>query len=209
MSDHKAPDWFTDDDVIQDPYPYTEAMRAACPVAPTGHHNTVVVTGYEEALEVLRNSEDFSNCMNVGGPLVPFPVPLEGDDVTDIIAEHRHHLPMHEHVLTMDRPGHTRERALMMKMMTARRLKENADFMRRLADELLARIVPLGRCEFISAFGHPLAAFVIAELLGVPEEDYDEFREGFQLLDVTTGKRPDRDEAELDPIAWLEIRRTR
>ena len=50
--------------------------------------------------------------MQLGGrPLRPFPVPLEGDDVSDIVDRHRDQLPMNEHMVTMDPPDHTRERA--------------------------------------------------------------------------------------------------
>ena len=37
---------------------------------------------------------------------------------SDIVAEHRDQLPMHEHMVTMDPPDHTRERALLMRLLT-------------------------------------------------------------------------------------------
>jgi cytochrome P450 len=108
-------------------------------------------------------------------------VPLEGDDVTDIVAQHRDQLPMHEHMVTMDPPEHTRERALVMRLITPKRLKENEAFMWRLGDQQLDTLTADGRCEFISAYAQPFAMLVVADLLGVPETDHETFRQFFGL----------------------------
>ena len=141
----------------------------------------VAVTGYDEASEVYRDDETFSSCNSVIGPFATFPVPLEGDDVGDIIDRYRDQLPMNEHMVTMDPPDHTRERALLMRLITPQRLKENEAFMWRLADEQLDEFLADGQCEFISAYTQPFAMLVVADLLGVPEEDHQRFREGFGL----------------------------
>ena len=75
---------------------------------PLPHLGVVAVTGYDEASEVYRDTDTFSSCNSVIGPYATFPVPLEGDDVSDIVAEYRDQLPMHEHMVTMDPPEHTR-----------------------------------------------------------------------------------------------------
>ncbi len=64
---------------------------------------------------------------------------------------------MHEHMVTMDPPDHTRERALLMRLITPKRLKDNEAFMWRLADQQLDEFVADGRCEFISAYTQPFA----------------------------------------------------
>jgi cytochrome P450 len=141
----------------------------------------VAVTGYEEASEVYLNNEDFSSCISVVGPFATFPVPLEGDDISGIIDGHRDTLPMYEHMVTMDPPEHTRERALIMRLLTPKRLKENEAFMWRLADRQIDEFAGAGRCEFISAYTQPFAMLVVADVLGVPESDHERFREGFGL----------------------------
>ena len=98
-------DFFMDDAVVDDPYPYFEHLRSKCPVTPIPQHGVFAVTGYEEACDVYRNIDTFSSCNSVIGPFATFPVPLEGDDVGDIIDGHRHELPMNEHLVTMDPPG--------------------------------------------------------------------------------------------------------
>ena len=138
-------DFFSDDAVVEDPYPYFEHLRSQCPVTPIAQHGVVAVTGWDEASEVYRDIDTFSSCNSVVGPFAVFPVPLEGDDVSDIIDGHRHQLPMHEHLVTMDPPEHTRERALLMRLITPKRLKQNEAFMWRLADQQLDEFVADGQ----------------------------------------------------------------
>ena len=181
MSDWQTTDFFFDESLVEDPYPYFEELRSACPVLPLRHLGVVAVTGYDEAFEVYRNTETFSSCNSVVGPFAAFPVPLDGDDVSDIVDRYRDQLPMHEHMVTRDPPDHTRERALLMRLITPKRLKDNEEFIWRLADAELDEFVGDGRCEFISAYTQPFAMLVVADLLGVPEEDHQRFREGFGL----------------------------
>jgi cytochrome P450 len=151
----RAIDFFGDQSLVEDPYPYFEQLRSACPVLPLPHLGVVAVTGYDEATEVYRDTGTFSSCNSVVGPFATFPVPLEGDDVSDIVDRYRDQLPMHEHMVTMDPPDHTRERALLMRLITPKRLKDNEAFMWRLADQHLDEFVADGPCEFIGAFAQP------------------------------------------------------
>jgi cytochrome P450 len=88
---------------------------------------------------------------------------------------------MSEHMVTMDPPDHTRERALLMRLITPKRLRENEEFMWRLAEQQLDEFVANGRCEFIAEFSQPFAMLVVADLLGVPESDHERFRAGFGM----------------------------
>ena len=181
MANYDAVDFFTDQSLIEDPYPYFDHLRAQCPVLPTDHYGVVAVSGYDEASDIYRDVETFSSCNSVIGPFATFPVPLEGDDVSGIIDRYRDQLPMHEHMVTMDPPGHTRERALIMRLLTPKRLKDNEAFMWRLADGQLDEFVRSGRCEFITAYAQPFAMLTVADVLGVPEADHDRFRHGFGM----------------------------
>ena len=174
------------------------------PVLPTAHHGVVAVSGYEEASEIYLNNEDFSSCNSVIGPFATFPVPLEGDDVSDIIDGNREVLPMYEHMVTMDPPQHTQERALIMRLLTPKRLKENEAFMWRLADRQIDEFVDAGHCEFISAYTQPFAMLVVADVLGVPESDHERFREGFGL-GMTPGKLgAERKGMSSNALCWLD-----
>ncbi len=181
MANYDTVDFFTDQSLIEDPYPYFDHLRAQSPVLPTDHYGVVAVSGYDEASDIYRDVETFSSCNSVIGPFATFPVPLEGDDISGIIDRYRDQLPMHEHMVTMDPPGHTRERALIMRLLTPKRLKDNEAFMWRLADRQLDEFVNSGRCEFITAYAQPFAMLTVADVLGVPEADHERFRQGFGL----------------------------
>jgi cytochrome P450 len=177
MSDLEAIDFFRVDEVVADPYPYLEALRARCPVQRERHHGVVMITGYDEAIEVYNDTETFSSCTAVTGPFPGFPVPLEGDDVSALIEAHRDELPFSDQITTLDPPVHTDHRALLMRLITPKRLKENEAFMWQLADRQLDTFVPRGECEYIGDFAGPFTMLVIADLLGVPEHDREQFAE--------------------------------
>jgi cytochrome P450 family 150 subfamily A5 len=170
-------DFFQGDELLVDPYPYFESLRAQCPVQREPHHDVVMITGYDEAIAIYNDTETFSSCLAVTGPFPGFPVPIEGDDITDLILEHRDELPMSDQLPTLDPPTHTDHRGLLMRLITPKRLKENEEFMWRLADRQIDTFLADGRCEYISQFASPFALLVIADLLGVPEEDHAKFAE--------------------------------
>ncbi len=209
MSDWETIDFFTDQSLNEDPYPYFDDLRAAGPVLAIPHLGVVAVTGYEEANEVYRNIDTFSSCNSVVGPYAAFPVPLEGSDVSEIIDRYRDQLPMSEHMVTMDPPMHTRERALLMRLMTPRRLQENEAFITQLADQQLDEFLADGHCEFIRAYTQPFAMLVVADLLGVPEADHERFRQGFGLSANPGSMVADGGDGDLNALSWLDAEFTR
>ncbi|MFN8033992.1 MAG: cytochrome P450 [Mycobacterium sp.] len=176
MTDYAAVDFLTDQTLVADPYPYYDYLREQSPVLRLEPHGFVAVTGYEEALGVYKNVEDFSSIVALGGPFPPLPFTPEGDDLNAQIDAHRTQFPMYEHMVTMDPPEHTRARSLLSRLLTPKRLKENEDFMWRLADRQLDEFLALGHSEFLAEYAKPFSLLVIADLLGVPEEDHREFR---------------------------------
>jgi cytochrome P450 family 150 subfamily A5 len=177
VTDYDATDFFRGRDLIDDPYGYFDWLRSQCPVQRESHHDVVMVTGYDEAIAVYNDSDTFSSCNSVTGPFPGFPVPLQGDDVSALIEAHRDELPFSDQILTFDPPVHTAHRGLLMRLITPKRLKENEEFMWRLADQQIDEFIDRGRCEFIGDYGQPFALLVIADLLGVPQEDHALFRE--------------------------------
>ena len=141
------------------------------------HHDVYMVTGYDEAIEVYHDKETFSACNSAIGPFAKFPVPLEGDDVTEIIETYRDDLPFGDQLPTFDPPKHTAQRGLLMRLITPKRLKENEASLQRLADDQIDRFHARGECDFIGEYAQPYTMLVIADLLGVPEEDHPEFLE--------------------------------
>jgi cytochrome P450 len=185
--DFETVDFFRDDTLIPDPYPYFDYLRAKCPVQVEPNHNVVMVTGYDEACEIYSDAETFSSCLSVSGPFPGFPVPLVGDDVSDIIEKYRDELPFSDQLPTMDPPMHRDHRGLLMKLLTPARLRENEDGMAAIADRQIDAFIESGRCDVVADFGNPFTFFVIADLLGVPAEDQQGIHEQFKSRKGTVG----------------------
>jgi len=178
MSDFESVDFFTDASLIPDPYPYFDHLRQRCPVVSQPEQGVLAITGHQEALAVYKDPA-FSSCVSVAGPFSGLPFEPEGDDIGALIEQHRSQIPMSEHIVTQDPPEHTRTRGLLNRLLTPKRLKENEDFMWRLADEQLDEFLSRGTCEFLDEFARPFSGLVIADLLGLPQEDHEEFRAHF------------------------------
>jgi cytochrome P450 len=105
----------------------------------------------------------------------------------------------------MDPPNHTDARSLLSRLLTPKRLKENEDFMWRLADRHIDEFIADGRCEFLAAYGRPFSLLVVADLLGVPEEDHEEFREAFgaQRPGTAIGGL-DHEPIATNPLEWAD-----
>lgn len=67
-SDYDSIDFFTDQSLVPDPYPYFDHLRAQCPVLKTDNYGVYAVTGYDEASVVYKDADLFSSCIAVGGP---------------------------------------------------------------------------------------------------------------------------------------------
>lgn len=200
MTDFDSVDFFTDESLVPDPYPYFDHLRSKCPVAPATPFGVLAVTGYEEALAVYKNPA-FSSCVSVAGPFSGMPFGPGGDDATDLIEAHRASVPMAEYITSQDPPLHTRTRSLLNKLITPKRLKENEDFMWRLADQQLDTFVERGRAEFLADYAKPFSLLVIADLLGVPAEDHEQFKAAFAL--ETVGELGKETPTSHNPLQWL------
>ncbi|MGX9790801.1 cytochrome P450 [Mycobacterium sp. MMS18-G62] len=201
MTDFESVDFFTDESLVPNPYPYFDHLRSKCPVVHATPFNVLAVTGYDEALAVYKDPA-FSSCVSVAGPFSGLPFGPDGyDDVSDLIEQHRAAVPMAEHITSQDPPLHTRTRGLMNKLITPKRLKENEEFMWRLADQQLDTFIDRGKCEFLADYAKPFSLLVIADLLGVPAEDHDEFKAAFAL--ETVGELGKEAPTSHNPLQWL------
>jgi cytochrome P450 len=200
VSDFDAVDYFSDQSLVPDPYPYFDHLRSKCPVSRESPYGVMAVTGHREACTVYKEAA-FSACVSVAGPFAGVSFESDSDDIGALIEEHRDKIPMSEHIVTQDPPIHTRTRGLLSRLLTPKRLKENEDFMWRLADQQLDRFVDRGSCEFLEDYARPFSTLVIADLLGVPEKDHEEFRAA--MTNETVGALDD-DSPTHNPLVWLD-----
>ena len=209
-TDFEQHDFFRSDRFIDDPYSYFDYLRQQSPVTFEPHQGIAMVTGYDEALAVYNDPETYSSCMSTSGPIGGCPIPLQGhgdEDISELIEEYREQTPFSDQLPTMDPPLHTQHRALLMRLITPLRLKQNEEFMWSLADRQIDTFIDKGKCEFMSDYAQPFAVLVIADLLGVPEDDRVEFRQrllhqeqerGGAVIGGTSEK-----EVEHFPLSWM------
>ena len=203
-------DFFRSNRFVNDPYSYFDYLREQSPVVREPHQGVVMVTGYEEALAVYNDPDTYSSCMSTSGPMAGCPIPLEGhenEDISELIEEYRDQTPFSDQITTMDPPTHTQHRALLMRLITPLRLKQNEEAMVELADKQIDSFISRGKCEFMGDFATPFAVLVISDLLGVPPEDRQEFRKHLIRQEqerggAVVGGTGDQ-EVEHSPLAWL------
>jgi cytochrome P450 family 150 subfamily A5 len=203
-------DFFRTNEFVDDPYAYFDHLRAQGPVVREPHQGIVMVTGYEEALTVYNDPETYSSCMSTTGPFAGNPIPLEGrenDDISELIEQYRDQTAFYDQLPTMDPPVHSDHRALLMRLITPLRLKQNEEFMWQLADEQIDTFLAKGKCEFMADFAGPFAVLVVSDLLGVPAEDRNEFRKHLLRQEQERGGAVvggvEEEKPEHLPLAWL------
>ena len=169
-------DYFTDHSVLRDPYAYFQALYSNGPVHQPKTQDIVFVTGFDEANEVLRNTDAFSSLISVPGAAIRLPFEPTGDDISEQLEQHRTQIPGHDLIVTYDGAPHAASRSLLTRLFVPSRLKANEAFMLKFADELVKEKVAKGTCELIQEIAAPYVTLVIADLLGVPDDDRESFR---------------------------------
>jgi cytochrome P450 len=172
----KERDYFTDHSVLKDPYEYFEDLFSKCPVHQLEDRDIIFVTGFEEAVEVLRKTDDFSSIIAPVGAGMPLPFEPAGDDISEQIEQYRSQIPASDLLVSYDGARHSASRSILTRLFVPSRLRANEDFMRKFADQLVRDAVAKGKCELISEIAAPYVTLVVADLLGVPEDDRELFR---------------------------------
>ena len=81
------------------------------------------------------------------------------------------------HLLNLDPPDHTRLRTLVHKAFTPKMVENLRPRIAAIAADLLDAIADKTEIDLIADYGFPLPITVIAELLGIPAQNRDQFRE--------------------------------
>jgi cytochrome P450 len=149
-----------DPKVLADPYPLYRALREAAPVAWDPYLSCWVVTGYDEALVVLR---EFSADRT---PTPEFMARLGLGEIGPLAQV------MCRQMLFLDAPAHTRMRKLCSAAFTPRRVQALERQIGAIAEDLVEAARPQGRIDVVGDFAERLPAIVTAHLLGMPVEDH-------------------------------------
>lgn len=163
-------DFFSDLAVIGDPKPYFDVLRAKCPVTREPHHGAMMITGYDQIIEILaRKGDTFSSAVSVLGPIPLLPFTPEGDDVSAQLEAHRDEIPWSAHLASFDGKRHTEHRAILTTLLSYTRIRQNEAYLRGLTDRLIDGIVQKGSCNIVPEFAHATTTYAISDLMGIPE----------------------------------------
>lgn len=154
---------------LRNPYPSFELLRENQPLmkTPLGFWVASRYADVQMILKDRRFGKGFEERMKM----------RNGDDVFDNPV----YANMRTWMLVQDPPDHSRLRGLVSKAFTARRIEGLRPQIQTLVDELLDRVAPQGRMDFIRDFAYPLPVNVICDMLGIPPEDRSHFQFGSKI----------------------------
>ncbi|MEU2073700.1 cytochrome P450 [Streptomyces sp. NPDC013489] len=165
-----APELFTWE-FASDPYPAYAWLREHAPVHRTTLPSGVeawLVTRYGDARQALADQRLSKNpAHHDESPHAKGKTGIPGERKAELMT----------HLLNIDPPDHTRLRRLVSKAFTPRRVAEFTPRVQELTDRLIDAFVEKGSADLIHEFAFPLPIYAICDLLGVPEEDQDDFRD--------------------------------
>jgi cytochrome P450 len=141
-----------------DPHPIWKRLRDEAPLYYNEQHDFYAVSRFADVDAFSRDPQTFSSS--------------HGTVMEMITAEPTEM----EIMIFMDPPEHTRYRRLVSKAFTPRRMMVLEDDIRRLCARLLDAQVGKSSFDYVQDFGARVPAYVIAALLGVPEDDRDMVR---------------------------------
>lgn len=146
-----------------DPHPLWKRMRAEDPVHwATGNLSKGFwsITKYEDALTVLRDPMTFSS--EALGMSMP---------TRDLEDFDRSEMGCGAMIIAMDPPRHNPMRRALSKNFLRSHVGQWEERCRRVVKELIDRVAPLGRCDFVTDVAQQLPMLMILEMMEIPPED--------------------------------------
>ncbi|RJT01470.1 cytochrome P450 [Halococcus sp. IIIV-5B] len=145
------------------PFEWYAEMRSETPVHYDEQRKTWDVFRYEDVDHVLRNYEQFSADRSDS----------DGDPSDDAGSD----MSVLKTMISTDPPEHERLRGFVNERFQPGTLREYRPRLEELTDELIDGVEDTDRFDFVEEFAVPFPVTVIAELLGIPAERRDQFRE--------------------------------
>jgi cytochrome P450 len=185
---------------LADPNPYYRELRERSPVHLSGFGG-VVLSRYADCHALLRDNR-FGNgppTVNTGfGAGNPEALAYRRE-----MIERRRDRPLS--MLALDPPEHTRQRSLVSRAFTPRRIEDLRCRIAELVDERLDHLAEAGTGDAMALLADPLPVSVISEMLGVPQTDWPEIRSLVSDLVLALEPSSDIDELKQADAAGMEL----
>lgn len=175
-------------EAIADPHSLFARLRDEAPVVWLPEHRAWLFTTYDAVSEGFRDGRLSSDRLS------PLEARLDGERRSTLAQTFE---LLRGWMVFHDPPEHARLREPLRRAFTPRRVTVLRPRIAEIIDELLDEMAAKESCDLISEFAFPLPAIVIAELLGVPASDREEFKHWSDLLAAIVfggSNRPDQAE---------------
>lgn len=150
------------------PFPWYRQMRAHAPLFFDPESQLWHVFRFADVQRVLSDYADFSS--RFGGP--------DGVDQTALANS----------LIATDPPRHRQLRALVSQAFTPRAVEDLAPRIAAITDDLLDHVQARGELDLVQDLTYPLPVIVIAELLGVPSGERDQFKAWSDAVTSVSGE---------------------
>ena len=165
-------------EVHANPYPMYIRLREEDPVHWSALMEAWILTRYEDIVAVLTDSRFSANRRQAQNRFA---------QEAQKIAEEFGPFGRTQTMLTSDPPLHTRLRRLVSKAFTPRMVEGLRPRIQHIVDELLDAVRDSGRMDLIRDLAYPLPVIVIAEMLGIPPQERDQFKRWSDEIAATLG----------------------
>jgi methyl-branched lipid omega-hydroxylase len=96
-----------------------------------------------------------------------------GKGATSIVDMPAEMLDFFGSMINMDNPRHARLRRIVSAAFNPRMIKSIEDRIDLVARDIIARVAPLGGCDFVTDVASRLPLEIICDMMGIPASDYD------------------------------------
>ena len=174
-----------DHDTLIDPYAAYKTLRDRAPVQFEPAFGAYVVTRYDLVRQAIRDtatySSEFGDFLNAAGKILFAQAP---EDVQQKVMElNDQMIDIPPTMLTLDEPEHTKYRSLVAKLFTGSEVRKSEPTVQQVVERNIENLSAAPEddgeleADFISAFAFPVPLKIIADRLGIPEQDREFFDE--------------------------------